>query len=45
MSLDGVLGTMELPEGAEKFLPWLAVGQRLGVGKNTGLGMGGYDLQ
>lgn len=45
MALDGVLGTMELPQGAGEFLPWLAVGQRVGVGKGTGMGMGGYQLE
>ena len=44
MTLDGVLGTMVIPAGGEEFLPWILVGQRVGVGKNTGMGFGEYAL-
>lgn len=45
MSLDGVLGRYDLPQGMNEFFPWLKIGQRVGVGKNTGMGMGAYRFE
>ena len=45
MALDGMLGFLDLPVQGREFIPWLAVGQRIGVGKNTGMGFGYYTLE
>lgn len=45
MSLDGVVGCFDLPQAADEFSPWLQIGRRVGVGKNTGMGMGEYRIE
>ena len=44
MTLGGAIGTWTLEGELAPLLPWLQLGERLHVGKNTTLGMGGYTL-
>jgi len=42
--VDGVTGTMDVDKVPGEFMPWLILGQYLGVGKSTSMGMGQYWL-
>ena len=42
MEFDGILGRINLLECPEELLPWLEIGAKLGIGKNTSMGMGNY---
>ena len=45
MKLGGVMGQMTLYGNLEKSLPFLRMGQWIHVGKNTGFGLGRYELK
>lgn len=42
----GIVGTLEadLPEGADRLVPWLALGQWVGAGKGASMGLGQYRV-
>ena len=42
MTLDGIVGEMRVWDCPEELMPWLELGGRLGIGKNTSMGMGRY---
>jgi len=44
IDLDGITGEFTIHDCPEEILPWLAIGSRLGIGKNTSMGMGCYNL-
>ncbi len=44
MAMDGLLGSMEVFNCPEELFPWLAIGSKVGIGKNTSMGMGDYNL-
>ncbi len=44
MSMNGIVGEMTVHDCPEQLLPWIALGSKLGLGKNTSMGMGRYEV-
>lgn len=42
ITVDGITGSLRLPAGLEFCAPWFAVGQYLGLGKGTSMGLGSF---
>ena len=45
MDLDGILGEMTIFDCPPEIFNWLTVGTKLGIGKNTSMGMGGFIIK
>ena len=42
--MDGIVGEMSILDCPEELLPWIAIGSKLGIGKNTSMGTGEYII-
>jgi len=45
MSMDGVTGRMKVYDCPAELRAWIGLGQATGVGKNTSMGMGEYQIE
>ena len=45
MEFDGIIGKMSINDCPKELIEWILIGAKLGIGKNTSMGMGSYVVK